>query len=77
MKMRTKTNHKKSKKGFRLPYGLIALGGVFAMIASPATSNPFLCFCIGVLVIVISFALALCRRLDDSKGPMPWWYGGL
>lgn len=72
--MKEKGNH---KKGFRMPYGSIALGGVFAMLASPFTSQPFLCFCLGLLVILGSFAMAMGRRLDEEDSPMPWWYGGL
>lgn len=77
MDMKQKTNRKKKDKGFRLPCGWIALGGTFAIIASPVTSSPFLCACIGVLAIIVSFALALCHRLDDSKGSVPWWWGSL
>lgn len=77
--MRRRYLREKNKKGFRMPYGKIALGGVIAMATSPLSSHAFLCFCAGLLVALASLALAVCRRFDEPSSNLttPWWYGGL
>ena len=56
-----------------MPYGCIALGGGFAMAASFfVPRNGVLMFAIGLLVVVLSFAFALCRALAKPGGL--WWF---
>ena len=56
-----------------MPYGCIALGGGFAMAASFfVPRNGVLMFAIGLLVVVLSFAFALCRALAKLGGL--WWF---
>lgn len=70
--MLTMTRQKTTRK-FRMPYGCIALGGGFAMAASFfVPRNGVLMFAIGLLVIVLSFAFALCRALAKPGGL--WWF---
>ncbi len=59
---------------FRMPYGCIALGGVFAMAASFfVPRNGILMFLIGMVVVVLSLTFALCRALGKPGGFWPWF----
>ena len=58
---------------FRMPYGSIALGGVFAMVAGFFVShNGVLMFLVGMAVVVLSLTLAFCRILGKPGGFWPW-----
>ncbi len=64
----------KSPKRFRMPYGSIALGGVFAMVASFfVPRGGILMFLIGMAVVVLSLTFALCRALGKPGGFWPWF----
>ncbi len=67
---------RRKKKTFRMPYGSIALGGVFAMGASFFVPHDgILMFIIGLLVVVVAFTCALCRALDGPGGFWPFgWF---
>ena len=59
---------------FRMPYGSIALGGVFAMVASFfVPTGSVLMFLIGMTVVVLSLTFALCRVLGKPGGFWPWF----
>lgn len=67
----------KKKTTFRMPYGWIAMGGVLDMIGCFFVSSPqraFWMFILGMLVVIVSFSLAMCRRLDED-GPLFWPWG--
>ena len=69
---------KRKKNKFRMPYGWIAWGGICAMVESPfLSSGPVAVgsFILGAVVVVVCFALAVYRRLDDEKPMGPWWWG--
>lgn len=70
---------KRKKDTFRMPYGWIAWGGICAMVESPLLSSGSVAvggFILGAVVVVVCFALAVSRKLDDGSGG-PWWWGGL
>lgn len=57
-----------------MPYGSIALGGVFAMAASFfVPTGSVLMFLIGMTVVVVSLTFALCRVLGKPGGFWPWF----
>lgn len=63
--MRKKNNRKNVPIDAHVPYGYIALGGVLDMLISPFSSNASLCFCIGLLVVVVSGVLVLWRCIEE------------
>lgn len=65
-------NRKSNSKSHRIHCGYLAAGGVLAMLFCRISSSPVLMFAIGLLLVVIAFALALGRRLEKER-LFPWW----
>ena len=65
-------NRKSTSKPHRIQCGYLAVGGLLAMLFCRMSSSPVLMFAIGLLLVVIDFALALGRRLQKER-LFPWW----
>lgn len=65
-------SRKHTGKLHRIHCGYIAMGGLLAMLFCRISSSPVLMFAIGLLLVVIAFAVALGRRLQKER-LFPWW----
>ena len=77
MTMSRKRKQNKKKKGFRMPYGYISLGAVFAILYSPFSPNTGMIIFISILVLIYCFIFAGVRGYCEADMRFPWWCGGL